>query len=127
MSIPEDTTARKPARGFTLARVGRLVLLIALGVGGYALFLIAPAWFRILSGDQMAALRRQAGVLFVDAVLIAYPLALLASVLGAVVLIVLRMRAHSHSDHGGAQASSKSRLQARLLLLCVSTLLSLAA
>ena len=41
----------------------------------------------ILSGRETAALRRQAAVLFIDVLLIAYPLAILASILGTVVLV----------------------------------------
>jgi tetratricopeptide (TPR) repeat protein len=127
MPIPEGTSKRKPARGFTLARVVRLVSLIALGVGGYAAYQLAPGWSRSLSSRQTDALGRQAAVLFIDVLLLAYPLAILASTLGVVVLICLRVRARSHERRAGAQRSSGSQLHARLLLLCVSTILSLAA
>jgi tetratricopeptide (TPR) repeat protein len=127
MSIPEDKPERKPVRGFTLARLVRLLPLIALGVGGYAALQLAPGWFGMLMSQPPAALRRPAVLLFIDVLLIVYPLAILASILGTVVLVWLRLRARSHRKHVGAQRSSRSQLQARLLLLCVSTLLSLGA
>jgi tetratricopeptide (TPR) repeat protein len=128
MSIQEATPERKPDRGFSLARVVRLASLIALGVGGYAAYQLLPSWSQILSSREAAAVRRHAGVLFVDVLLIAYPLAILASILGTVVLVCLRVRARSHGGRRKAEpARSKSQLQARLLLLCVSTMLSLAA
>jgi hypothetical protein len=125
MAIPEDTPAKKPARAFTFARTVRMATLVILGVGGYAAYQLAPG-FQLLSARQAAPLRRIAGVMFVDALLIAYPLALLASILGTVVLSCLIVSRRRQEDRGGARASPKHGLQARLLLLCVSTILSLA-
>ena len=88
---------------------------------------LRPGGSELLSRRETAALRRQAAVLFIDVLLIAYPLAILASMLGTVVLIWLLVRARSHQHREGAQGSPKSPLRARLLLLCVSTMLSLAA
>jgi hypothetical protein len=113
-------------RRLTPARMVRLLLLVALGVAGYATFQLAPGWLQLLPGRETALLRRQSATLFVDALLIAYPLALVGSALGAVLLTCLRMRARSRRRREGFRTSSRSPLQARLLLLCSSTLLSLA-
>jgi tetratricopeptide (TPR) repeat protein len=126
MSEPEKPNQAKPAHGFTLVRMIRLVLVVALGVAGYALLELAPDWFRALSGRETSALRRNAAIVFVDALLIAYPVTLFAAVLGAMILLFLRVRAQSHSRRRGYRDLSKNLLQARLLLLCCSTLLGLA-
>ena len=117
MSLSEESSERRPTRAFGLKRVLRSSLLVALGVGGYTAYQLGPGYL-LLSDRQAAALRRQAGVFFVDVLLILYPLALVASLLGAVVLIGVLIR---------TRASSRKRWQPRLLLLCVSTLMSLAA
>ncbi len=119
MSVPVEPRERKKrAQGFRPVRIAKLVLLIVLGVGGYAAFQLAPAWLQFVSGSSTAPLRRQAGVLFVDALLIAYPLALVASIVGTIVLVCLQVRAR-------AARAAGSLLRARLLLLCGSILLSL--
>jgi tetratricopeptide (TPR) repeat protein len=104
----------------------RLVLVAALCVAGYALFELAPAWSQSLSGRETALLRRQSATLFINTLSIVYPLTLLASVAGALVLVYLRVRARSLSRRRRYPDLAKNRLQARLLLLCCSTLLSLA-
>jgi len=66
-------------------------------------------------------LQRQAAILFLDGLLVAYGPALIVAVVGTVVLAGLRLRARGTS-------ASRSRLpQARLLLLGVSVLLSFLA
>ncbi len=127
MSDSELSTERESARGFTPRRVIGLLMLIALGVGGYAASQLGPVWFGFLSGRETAALRRQAVTLFVDGLLIVYPLALLVSAVGAVLLIYLGVRSRSRRRSDDVRTSSRSSLQARLLLLCFSTLVSLAA
>jgi tetratricopeptide (TPR) repeat protein len=126
MSEPENPTQPEPARRFTRVRMIRLALLVALGVAGYALYQLAPAWFESFSGRETALLRRNAAILFVDALLIAYPLTLFAAVSGAVVLVFLRLRARSLSHRRRSPGLAKTLWQARLLLLCCSTLLGLA-
>ena len=97
-----------------------LVSLIALGVGGYAAYQLVPGWFELLSRRETAALRRQAAVLFIDVLLIAYPLAILASMLGTVVLICLLARARSHQRRARrAGFAEKSIAGARALALRV--------
>ena len=71
-------------------RVFRLTLLVALGVGGYAAFQLVPGWLQFISGRETALLRRQAGLFFVDALLIAYPWAAVLSASGTAVLVFLR-------------------------------------
>ena len=127
MSDSEHSSERESARSFTPRRVIALLLLIALGVGGYAASQLGPAWFGSLSGRETAALRKQSAILFVDGMLIAYPLAVLASVLGAVVLTYLGVRRRSQRRPDGSRPAQRNPLQMRLLLLCFSTLLSLAA
>jgi tetratricopeptide (TPR) repeat protein len=126
MSERENPSHHTSAHAITPARVIRLMLLVALGVGGYAAFQLAPGWFRFLSGRETLVFRRQAGIFFVNALSIAYPLVLLASVLGILVLVSLRMRARSLGVRLEHPGSPKSQLQARLFLLCFSSLLSLA-
>ncbi len=93
----------------TPARMLRLLLLVVLGVGGYAAFQLGPGWLRFLSGRETAALRKQAAKLFVDGLLIAYPLALLASAAGAVALCYLGCAI----DLAGGQTARVQRLEAR--------------
>ena len=85
MSVPEEPRGTKRAQSFSPVRIAKLVLLIVLGLGGYAAFQLAPAWFQFATGSSAASLRRQAGVLFVDVLLIAYPLALVISIVGTIV------------------------------------------
>ena len=95
MSIPGDSRERKHARGYAAVRVIRIILLVAIGVGGYVAYRLGPGWFRILYSREMASLRGQAATLFVDILLIAYPLALLVSISGTIVLTYWRLRARS--------------------------------
>ena len=127
MSEPENPGAFEPARGATPARMLRLIALIALGVAGYVAYQLGPAWLGVLLGDDTAALRKQAGLYFVDIMLFAYPLALSASTLGTIVLVFLIFRARSRSAPRGFSGDARKSLQPRLLLLCVASLLSLGA
>jgi tetratricopeptide (TPR) repeat protein len=102
-----------------------MAALVILGVGGYAAYQLVPG-IPLLSPRQAAALRRIAGGMFVDALLIAYPLTLLTSILGTVVLTCLFVWRRRQENLAGARTPSKNRWQSRLLLLCVSTILSLA-
>ena len=111
---------------FTPGALARLLLLIVLGVAGYAASQLGPAWFGLLSGRETAALRKEAAILFVDGLLIVYPMALLSSVLGAVLLTFLWLCVLDCRRRDDVRTSSRSSLQARLLLLCFSTLVSLA-
>ena len=127
MSDPETSNSPSSARRFTLRRAIRLLLFIALGVAGYAAYQLVPGWIQAVSGRETMRLRRQAGVFFVDALLIAYPLTLIVACSGAlVVLVSLRVRARSRGQRLARPYGRKSSLQARLLLLCCSTLLALA-
>ena len=82
MSDPEISSSPSSARRFTLRRAIRSLLLIALGVAGYAAFQLVPGWIQAVSGRETVLLRRQAGVFFVDALLIAYPLTLIVALFG---------------------------------------------
>ena len=126
MSDPEISHSPSSARRFTPRRAIRFLLFIALGVAAYAAFELVPEWIQAVSGRETARLFRQAGVFFVDALLIAYPLTLIVALLGAVVLVALRARARSRRRRFAHADRLKSPLQARLLLLCCSTLLALA-
>ncbi len=125
MSDQEHPTPATPAQRVTLRRVFRLTMLVALGVAGYAAFQLVPGWLQFISGRETALLRRQAGLFFVDALLIAYPWAAVLSASGTAVLVFRRVRARSRRQPRNDPASWKSLLPARLLLLCVSTMLSL--
>ncbi len=125
MSDPEISNSPSSARRFTLRRAIRLLLFIALGVAGYAAFQLVPGWIQVVSGRETALLRRQAAIFFVDALLIAYPLTLIVAFLGALVLVALRARTRSARQRSARPDGRKSFLQARLLLLCCSTLLAL--
>ncbi len=124
MSVTEHPRPSEPAHGFTWGRVIRLGLLVVLCVAGYAAFQLVPGWFRFLAGRETAVLRRNVAILFVDTLLIAYPLTLLAAVVGAIVLFFLLTRARSRRRRNPDLPTSL--LPARLLLLCCSTLLALA-
>ena len=117
MSDPEISTSPRSARRFTLRRAIRLLLFIALAVAGYAAFQLVPGWIQAVSGRETVLLRRQAGVFFIDALLIAYPLTLIVAFLGAVVLVSQRVRARSRGQRLARPDGRKSSLQARLLLL----------
>jgi tetratricopeptide (TPR) repeat protein len=125
MSDQEHPSPATPVQRVTLRRVFSLALLVALGVAGYAAFQLVPGWLQFISSRETALLRRQAGLFFVDALLIAYPLAAVLSAAGTAVLVFLTVRAGSGRQRRNDPASSKSLLPARLLLLCVSTMLSL--
>ena len=125
MSDPEISSSPSSVRRFTLRRAIRLLLLIVLGVAGYAAMQLVPGWIQAVSGRETELLRRQAGVFFVDALLIAYPLTLIAALLGAVVLVALRLGTRSERQRFARPDGRKSVLHARLLLLFCSTLLAL--
>ncbi len=125
MSDHEHPSPATRAQRVTMRRVFRLTLFVALGVAGYAAFQLVPGWLQFISSRETALLRKQAGLFFVDALLIAYPLAVVLSVTGTAALVYLKMRARTGRQRRNNLASSKSLLRARLLLLCVSTMLSL--
>jgi tetratricopeptide (TPR) repeat protein len=127
MSDPHISSLPSPARRYTPRRLFRLLLLAVLGVAGYVAFQVVPGWIQVVNySREMALLRRQAGVFFVDALLIAYPVTLIVALLGAVVLVFLRTLARSRGQRHARPDGPGSLLQARLLLLCCSTLLALA-
>ena len=127
MSVSEDPRETGPVRRSLLVRIVRLILLVALGVGGYAAYQLVPAWLGFLVGSDSDPLRKWAGLHFVEAMLFAYPLALAASTLGTVVLVFVIVRSRSRARRGGFSAAVGTSLRARLLVLCLSSLLSLAA
>lgn len=73
----------------------RFFSLAALLASLYAAYQLLPVWFPSLSGPRAEALRRRAVMPFVDALLIAYPVAVVVSALGAVILVYLNVRAGS--------------------------------
>jgi hypothetical protein len=95
MSVTEHPRPSKPAHGFTWGRAIRLGLFVVLCVAGYAAFQLVPGWLRFLAGRETAVLRRNVAILFVDTLLIAYPLTLLSALVGALVLVFLLIRARS--------------------------------
>ncbi len=125
MSVTEHPRPSKPAHGFTWGRAIRLGLFVVLCVAGYAAFQLVPGWFRFLAGRETAVLRRNVAILFVDTLLIAYPLTLLSALVGALVLVFLLIRARSRRRRRDPNLPT-TLLHARLLLLCCSTLFGLA-
>ena len=101
-------------------------LLVAIALAGYAFFQLTPVWFQNPTAREKAQMRRQAATLFVDVLLIAYPVTLCAAVLGASVLMYLKVRARTSSIRRRDPDVPKILWQSRLLLLCCSTLLGLA-
>jgi hypothetical protein len=118
---PEAPLQPNPARNSKLWRTLRLVLLVVAGVSGYVVWALVPSWLRFPRGAQARALQRQAAILFLDGLLVAYGPALIVAVVGTLVLASLRVRARGTT-------ASRSRLnQARFLLLSISVLLSFLA
>jgi hypothetical protein len=107
------------ARIFTLSsshsRSARLVLLFVAGFVGVATL---PPWIGALLGALDRPLRRQMTLVFLDALTLSYILSLVTSITATSVLILLRAR--------GVRVAA-SPLQAKLLLLSTSVLISLAA
>jgi len=106
-----------------LWRAAWLFTLVMTGVFGYTVFELVRHWLGFFLGADTRPLRREAALDFVNGLLVAYVLALIAAVMGTAVLVYLRLRSRSR---GTAVPASRS-LQARLLLLCVSVLVSLLA
>ena len=50
----------KLGRRLTPGHLARLLLLIVLGVAGYAAFQLGPAWFGLLSGRRDGGMRKEA-------------------------------------------------------------------
>ena len=111
---------RSLSRG--LRRFAWLLALVVLGVAGFVAFAIVPPWIGILLSNVERPLRRRTALAFLDGLPVVYALALISAIIGTSVLVYLRFRARARGF--SVLASS---LQARLLLLCASVLLSLLA
>ncbi|MFI5457832.1 MAG: hypothetical protein ACHRXM_20520 [Isosphaerales bacterium] len=106
-----------------LWRSAWLFTLVMMGVFGYTAFELVPPWLGFFLGADRRPLRREAALAFVNGLLVAYVVALIAAVMGTAVLVYLWLQSRSR----GAAVPASYSLQARQLLLCVSVLLSLLA
>jgi hypothetical protein len=88
-----------------------------LGVIGYVTFDLWPYWVRHPQDSDARWLRRQAALVFLDALLIGYGVALLSAVVATFTVALAWRRSRGRS----------SRFCAKLLLLCGAVLLSLLA
>jgi len=131
MSGPETPLETKAWKGSWLRpRLRRAAWLFALattGVLAYVALELVPAWLGLLLDADTRPLRREAALAFMNGLLVAYVLALIAVVPGTAVLAYVRLRSRSRSRSQGAAVPASYTLQARLLLLCVSVLLSFLA
>jgi hypothetical protein len=101
-------------------RITRLAALVVLVVAGFVGGAIVPLWIRTLLGSVNRAVRRQATTAFLDVLLVLYVVSLISSIALASVLVYFRLRGRARCVSAPA-----SRLQAKLLLLSTSVLVSL--
>ncbi|MGP0068573.1 MAG: tetratricopeptide repeat protein [Isosphaeraceae bacterium] len=92
--------------------------LVAVGVLGALAWLLGPSWLGIVLGQVPDDLRPQAASIYLDGLLVAYSLAMVASigVIGAVILLRLTAR---------TETPARRRRQARWLAIGVTILVSL--
>ncbi len=120
-----DPEAHLPAnhvKGPSNRRTVRMIVLVALGLVGFVGYELVPALIGLGLGNNTRSLRRQAALAFMNGLLIAYVVTLVAAIVGTAVLFYLLVRSRKR----GKPVAASRRLQLRLLLLCASTLLSLA-
>jgi tetratricopeptide (TPR) repeat protein len=98
-----------------------MVRLIILIVAAFVAVTILPPWIETLLSAFDRPLRRRVTLAFLDAFPILYAIALISSAGGGALLLFARLRARAR----GVRRSSP--IQAKLLLLCASVLVSLAA
>jgi hypothetical protein len=106
-----------------LVRAAWLVTLAILGVVGFIGVEIGPLWLRLSLSTDWRSIGRQTALAFVNGLMVAYVPALIGTVVGTAILAYLRLRSLSR----GFSVAASRPLQARLLLLCASALLSLLA
>jgi hypothetical protein len=107
-----------PARNSRLGRTLGSILLVVAGVCVYLVWALPSLRPRLPRGPQARALQRQAALLFLDGLLVAYGPVLVIAVVGTAVLASLHARAPTTSG------TRVRLLQSRLLLLGVTVLLS---
>jgi tetratricopeptide (TPR) repeat protein len=103
-----------------LSRIVRGAILIAVGVLCAVSWMLGPSWLGIVQGEVPDELRRRVAIVYLDGLLVAYALAMVASV--AVIGAVVVMRLRSRGD-----TPARRRRQARWLAIGVMVLLSLMA
>ena len=120
---PEAHPRAKHVNGASKKRAVRMIVLVVLGLVGFFGYELVPAWLGLglgLVGDTRS-LRREAALTFMNVLLTAYVMTLIAVIIGVAVLCCLWIR----SRNPISPVVTNRSLQLRLLLLCTSTLLSL--
>jgi Tetratricopeptide repeat len=122
--MPSDLDARPRAthvEGTSRRRVIRLIAMITLGLVGFLAFELGPSWLIVGLGANSRSLRREAVLVFMNVLLVAYIVTLITASAGTAVLSYLWTRLRKR----GWPLATARHLQLRWLLLCTSTLLSL--